>query len=570
MLIDNTEDKQIETIGDKIPELKLNIKDGDIIKLIKLWKDIADDGKDEMKKVWEMNKKFWLGVGGEYNKEFSKFHENRIFSGLETFLPILTRQKPEPTIEIERKKELDIEELALVNEATEKIQDRLNNLLDLDKIKLKMKTVGRFWSIYQLGISMVEWDSETDRPTVKILRPDKVLLDTRATIEEGEYTGEFIGVIKVKTAGKMKELFQRKSKEINSKTNGKDGTMVKYIEWWTNDMVVYELDGVILDKIKNPNWNFDEDLETVDEFGDEEIETIEGKNHFKSPKMPFSFFSVYNLHNKLYDETGIIQQSIPNQRTVNDRIQQIKKNADNQNNSVVTYGLDEQQGAKALAVLNGGGMLLFNNKQEQGIERFGGTPLTSDIYNDLNVNKQSIDSNFATNAVTRGENTRDQTVRGKIISKSSDESRIGFIAEYLEQFADSIYNHLTQLIYVYDEHLKDDLATFDYTLLVSVKEGSMIPKDPLTARNEAIDLFNSGAMDILTLYEKLDFDNPKEVAIRTAIYRADPMLYLTKILEFNPQEQPQEPQAIDTPETPLIPQVPPQVPQTPNILPQLQ
>ena len=55
---------------------------------------------------------------------------------------------------------------------------------------------------------------------------------------------------------------------------------------------------------------------------------------------------------------------------------------------------------------------------------------------------------------------------------------------------------------------------FQTKLLVSVKEGSMIPKDPLLKRNEAIDLWGMQAIDPLSLYVALDYPNPQEMVRR--------------------------------------------------------
>src|SRR6185503_12476817 len=108
-----------------------------------------------------------------------------------------------------------------------------------------------------------------------------------------------------------------------------------------------------------------------------------------------------------------------------------------------------------------------------------------------------------------------------------DESRIGLISEYLEQVADEIFNWYVQLMYVYYDEphtiavLGQQMATQYFTLsqqdfignlTVSVKEGSLIPKDSLTKRNEAIELWGAGAIDPITLFERLEDPNPHQRA----------------------------------------------------------
>jgi len=49
-------------------------------------------------------------------------------------------------------------------------------------------------------------------------------------------------------------------------------------------------------------------------------------------------------------------------------------------------------------------------------------------------------------------------------------------------------------------------------LIVDVKEGSLIPKDPLTQRNEAMDLWSANAIDPISFFSRLDDPNPLERA----------------------------------------------------------
>jgi hypothetical protein len=561
------------TIGDRFPELKLSMKDDDLLSLTKKWKSSSDNITSKYSDTWKENIAYWKGKQDDgASSDEAKKMENRIFSGFETFLPILTRQKPDPIVSLADKKERQMidtqEEQTDDIDVSELLQSKLQDLNDTEKIKLKMKTSGRYWGLYQIAVAETKWDVEEDRPRVDILKATQCLFDSEGTIEEGRYTGKFLGKYVTDTANDMIKKFPAKEKFIKEQIETDLDTKITYIEWWTDEFKFWEWPGKeILDKMKNPHWNEDEDVQTFDEVGNPIEEVEEGFNHFKSRRMPFAFLSVYNIGNSVIDDTGIIQQSIPNQDTVNKRIRQIDKNTDNQNNSVAFFGLDEQQAAKALRQLRKGGAVTFTDKTQQGFERVGGTPLTGDVYSDKTQNAQAIDSNFATNAVTRGEQTNDQTVRGKIITRASDESRIGFISEYLEQYIDVIYNQITQLYYVYDDDFKEVIRTQNPgQLIVSVKEGSMIPKDPLTQRNEAIDLYTAGAMDILTLYERLEVENPKEVAKRTVLQQLDPQTYLTEVLDFSPQQAQTPQEGMEVPvegEVPLETQ-----PEAPQAMPE--
>src|SRR3990167_3856413 len=66
-------------------------------------------------------------------------------------------------------------------------------------------------------------------------------------------------------------------------------------------------------------------------------------------------------------------------------------------------------------------------------------------------------------------------------------------------------------------------------LLVSVKEGSMLPQDPLNKRNEAIDLWNARALDPITLFDRLEFPNPKEMAKNLFLWMSNPAALFPEI-----------------------------------------
>jgi len=71
-------------------------------------------------------------------------------------------------------------------------------------------------------------------------------------------------------------------------------------------------------------------------------------------------------------------------------------------------------------------------------------------------------------------------------------------------------------------------------LTVSVKEGSMIPKDPLTVANQAIDLFAAGAIDPITLHERLDDPNPRETVKKLVEFQTNPQGLFPEVSQQQP------------------------------------
>jgi len=544
---DSSNDLQEDIIA-QFPELELNLPDEELGRLTTMWKTEGKQLEGKVKSSWEENIDLWKGIrvlsgGGIDQVRKNALKENRTFTGLETFLPILTRQNPEAIVEDQEMKE---------NEMSATVATELKYIADTQRLKLKIKQVARNWTFYQLGILKIEWNAIEGITKLIPKVAKRFYFDKDGYIEESQYKGRYLGEQCSMTAREFVELYPKSKAKVEEKTQGNLDSIIVYIEWWTPEYLIIEFENTFPYKIKHPHFNYAKKDKTFDEYGVEMETEDKPKNHFLKPEYPYAFLHVYESEASVYDETGLLQQAKKNQYALDDRVEQVDKNVSRMNNSTVAYGLDEQQVVSANKALTDGGLVAFDDKTTQGIERVSPPGLPGDVYNEMQLQRDAIDQVFATNAVTRGEDSRDQTVRGKIIARQSDESRIGFISEYVEQMVDYAYNYCVQMMYVYYERPWVEQLP-ETPFLVSIKEGSMIPRDPLTVRNEAIDLFNSGALDIETLYERLDFENPRENAIKTMLYNRDPQAYLA-LLGYSAVQQPMPPQeampAVDMPVAP--------------------
>lgn len=538
------DDKEFETkdgiIGEFAPELKLDIDDKDLIKMKKGWIDKWVNATKTLQKIQERNEKYWLGqhFTDIEMSEAEPLVDNRLFSSLETFLPIATKQNPEPLVEGDDSE--DGRELA------NKVKKMLVYLADVQVLKLKIKSATRNWALYHLGMLKVGWDNATNDIMVDALRPQRMILDPTATVEEGvNYTGKYIGERKKDTAADLVERFPKKEQFIKNLVRGKMGTDVQYIEWWTPDFLFWTLKDEILDKFKNPHWNYDDEdlVQKVDEFGNEVEEIVPGVNHFLNRRMPYIPISIFNIGKHPWDDTSLMQQNISLQDMLNRRMRQIDRNIDNMNNGIVLSGdhFTREQAANAAGTLaRGGALWVPHGDVNTAYKRDSGASLPADVFNNTVDTRNEIDNIFGTHGTTRGERGPTETATGRIVLKESDVSRIGGgITEYLEQAVDQVFNWWTQLMYVYydEEHIatvvgteqareqikliKDDFVNVK-KLTVSVKEGSLLPTDELTKRNEAIELWGAGAISIIDLYKALKVPDPKEAAKRWFQQQTDP------------------------------------------------
>ncbi len=530
-------------VSEQIPELTLDMSNDDILDLTIKWKKTWEESEvyAEWLKHSEENEDYWIGKQHKLPKLDSDrpMIDNVIFESLETYLPQVTRRNPDPTVTLSRKEKQTPENLAFASN----LQKELGEIADELVLRLKMKKLARHWALYLLGAAKVGWDLDLDIPTVKVIRPKKLILDPEATIDEDGYTGEVIGEYRKMQAGKMISLLEAVNGEkdgikeikklVDKDSKGKAlGTEIQFIEWWTPRYMCWTIGSEkVLLKKKNPHWNYDEEITQeaplnedntpqVDENGQaiQETKTKEGINHFSTPKIPYILLSVFNLGKQPIDETSLIGQNLACQDLVNKRVRQIDKNADSMNGGMVVSlersGLSQAQ-AKGVteALRKGGTVTIPAGAVSDAVQRMSAPSLPGDIYNQLVDTRTRIRDIFGISGSSSAGLSSEQTVRGKMQNRVLDIDRIGGgFSEYLEQIADGVFNWFVQLLYVYDERYMAGDATQKPKVRVSVKEGSLLPKDSTTLANQAMELAGSNRMSLLDLYKALDYPNPEEMA----------------------------------------------------------
>lgn len=532
--------------ADKIPELSLDMDDDKIVKLADKWEK---EWKESPKKTeWETqitdNEKYWLGQQFDQPRAAKQrpMADNVIFEALETYLPQATRRNPEALVTLDHSEVTDSEKEQYVQQ----VKLRLGDLADKNRFRLKLKKGARHWAIYQLGVAKFGWNLDEDHPQLRIIRPKKMILDPECTIDEDGYTGARIGEYRKMEASKLLAIVGDKAEQTDPETGeviekgnqdfikalkeevGDDlATEVTFQEWWTDKFMFWRYKKHIALKIKNPHWNYDQTAETpepnVDDYGNETTplapdEPIKGINHFAVPKMPYSFLSVFNLGDQPMDKTGLINQNLANQDKVNKRDKQIDKNADRMNGGLVVSlarsGLTKDQATGVTKALRKGGVVCIpDGSPRDAIDQYNPVGLPADVFNDRNDTRTRLRDIFGVSGSSQSGLSKDDTVRGKIVSRAADTDRIGGgVTEYLEQWSDDWFNWYLQLLYVYDKDFQFQNGKTPPKLVVSVKEGSLLPKDSTSLANQAMDLAKEGKMSTLDLFKKLEYSNAEEMA----------------------------------------------------------
>jgi len=135
-------------VSDKLKELTLTTKDGDLLTLTKKWEQNWEQSDHRTKWVeqGDENEKYWLGKHFDRARRDTKrsMTDNVLFEALEVFLPQATRRNPEPFISIHSSEK---DPKGNVNPDHEqyikKVKDRLVDLADENILRLKLKKVAR-------------------------------------------------------------------------------------------------------------------------------------------------------------------------------------------------------------------------------------------------------------------------------------------------------------------------------------------------------------------------------------------------------------------------------------------
>jgi len=538
------EETEEGVVSDKFPELKLSMDNDELLKLTEKWE--KNWKESEVYSTWieqcEENENYWKGEQFNQpraNRTFStgakgtrQLMDNVIFESLETYLPQVTRRNPDPMVMLSRAEKQTPENLLFATN----LQKELAEVADEIVLRLKMKKAARHWAIYLLGAMKIGWNLDKDIPTAKVIRPKKLILDPDSTVDEDGYHGKFIGEYRklsadeiinaIEVTGGESGAVELIKKMVLDNDNKKAlGTDIQFIEWWTAEYLCWTLASKqVLLKRKNPHWNYDKEVEAqytdqgeqqLNEDGTPLMDKQEGVNHIAVPGIPFVLLSVFNLGKQPVDETSLIGQNLSSQDLVNKRVNQIDKNADSMNNGMVVSlersGLTQQQASQVTEALRRGGVVTVpTGSVQDAVGRMSAPSLPAEIYNQLIDTRVRMRDVFGVSGSSSAGLSSEKTVRGKLQNRVLDTDRIGGgFSEYLEQMADGVYNWFVQMYYVYDERY---LKPGKPKVRVSVKEGSLLPKDSTTLANQAIELAGGNRMALIDLYKALDYPNPEETA----------------------------------------------------------
>lgn len=525
--------------------LTLKMDDGELLELRTQWENKSAGYLPKITSKQEVNKTYYLGTQKQsFTQGTAPIPSNIIFEAVETFIPQALAKNPEPVVWSDNTPE--------GKEASEDLKTLLQYQADVLCLRKKLGVMVRHWGIYYVGVLKHGWEAAEDPVTgedrgdlmTEIRKPQNFILDPDGFINEyGDYVGAFLGE-RIECSGKeLASLYPDSYDYIEAKTGGKMGTVCTRTEWWTNEYCFVTFEEIVLDKHKNPFFNYPDRKTSTDEYGMEHEEVLAGQNHFSKPKMPYTFLSVFSLQEHPYDDTNLIEQSISNQNRITERDYQIDRNLRAGNNSLlISTNAGNAETAKQIASgIEDGDPILIEGSIGDNVQRLPASALPSGIMDAQEVAKDTLRSVFGVQGVSAQKPNDNTTARGMILSSQMDSTRIGGgIGDALEQVADNVFNWWTQLAYVfYDQkhyaatmgsgravnyvgiQMTDEVRRF----VVSVTPDSMKPKDEITEMNQAIQLADAGWLDPISLFKRLNDPDPMETAKMVTLFRVSPEQY---------------------------------------------
>lgn len=498
--------------------------DEDLLAAINRAIEESKDLKDAVDRVGKLNKILWLkgtlkDLASLHPKKAS-ITTNRIFTDVETMIPIMTSAMPEPTI-------LG----SLDNNSKEAIKKGLEIAYEVKyQMQQKLQRIIRHWLLFRVGVLKYRWDKDKGFITEPILAK-KIGMDKRAT---NKANCEYIWEELEDTLENLQAKFPKAKETLKSRAGGDSPkTKLRYIEFWggNGEWVAWKIGDKILHKSKNPNFKYGE--------GEENI--------FEIPEFPYLFLNVFNLGDEtgLYDETTLVEECKELQEGASQLERQILDLNEGQKRVwVTTKGAMDEKQAQELVDKTGDLLVYLDKNAPVGsvTQVQSGKPDAS-LFNHLAHILGEIDNIMGIHSTSRGERQAQETYGRAQLLVQSDYGRLDMIVRNIEQVIEEWYNAYLQMLKVYAieaEVLSDGVSRIDLTAdqipadtKVMIKKGSTLPTDEVSQAKNAIQLAQFDKIDPVTLFEELGYSDAEK-------RKNDLYQWLQATGKIVPQPQPQQ------------------------------
>lgn len=377
------------------------------------------------------------------------------------------------------------------------------------------------------------------------------------------------------------ERFPAKKEELMKKYGiGDDADLyiknpdVKYKEAWLNEYVIFKLDNIILDTIKNPYWDWDGILITDEE--EQEMAGLEGQpkrdymqqikldqdnrqpaspegqtdpnameetqykpylfNYFDNPRKPYIFGTIFNNENSPIGRTDMITLSAELQRGIDKRKMDIDENCELANGVLkIDASVMGKQDAQRIRFETKG--IIWGKGVKDGVTRETGQALPQMVFDDMIDSRNEIDNIMAASSAFKGEREGQETKAGRLALIQQSFLRLNELVQLVDFVSKEAFDWSMQLSKTrYTEYhyakwmgkegarevielIQDD---FEEGSEVTIIAGKTLPVDDEFKFEQAQNDVREGYISPPDYLEIAKYDNAKELSQNAVLFAQNP------------------------------------------------
>lgn len=538
----------VEIQDELLDKFEIDMKDEDLLVTFENWVKNSRPYHDELLLKQRVSEQYY--IGNQTEKESVPSYntntvENRIFEATETLVPVATSRAHQFLVLPGSESEKSVSRA----NALQKVLSRKYETLEIQK---KLETTLRHIILYRFGVLKWEWDYDNDDVGVVKVDPRLILVpkmrvdphDLPYKIEIQEYTrkemGEFF------PDAKLDELTTEETIDIGraplyTTTGGTSAQkrLYRVYEVWTPDMVAWFCSKKVLEKKANPYFDFEGEELPYLKYGKKGELKIQKRlvfhNTLSRPRDPYVFFTTYDIGDEPFGSTSLAEVAIPIQDAINVQKRQIIDNLRKMGNGQVYVDSGAMSQEVADNITNEVGQIIRGEEvsSKNRVRREAGVQLPNAHFNNLQHSEATLDNLFGTHSATRGA-AQAKTLGQDMLSRQQDFTRIDLLTRILNRGVSRLAEGLVQLMKMYYtevqvvkiigeegaiEFVKLNRSDIEENIEIIVKSGETLPMDKVTLRTEAVQLWQLGALDPVTLFERLEFPNPAKAAERLQAWK---------------------------------------------------
>lgn len=525
-------------MDDQLEAFEITTSKENLLRTFEAWLKESQTYHDYLLKFQKISKEYYIGNQTDRDLITTNTNtvENRIFEAVETIVPIVTAHAHQFQV--------------LPGSDDDDAMKRANNLqkvlsrkYETIEMQRKLEEITRHLLCYRFGVAKWEWSYEKDDVDVRVVDP-RLMLVPRMNLDPHDLPYKI--EIQEYTKKEMEEYFPDADiEELSPEANIDVGTihyrkrLYRVYEVWTSEMVAWFCCKKLLEKKSNPYYDFVGEekayIKKDMKKGAKIAKKLVFSNIFDRPTDPYVFFTTYNVGEDPLGSISLVEVGIPIQDSINTQKRRIIDNLRRMGNGQVYIDSDAMSQEESDNITDEVGLIIRGEfvASQNKIRREPGTPLPTAHFSNLTHSESVFDNIMGVHGATRGA-AGGNTLGQDIISRQQDFTRVDLITRVLNRGVARLAVGLVQLMKMFYTETqvvkiigeegavefvrlnRDDIN--DYIEII-VKSGDNLPMDKVSLRTEAVQLWQLGALDPVTLFERLDFPNPAKAAERLQAWK---------------------------------------------------